>query len=131
MTPHHLDPHDALQQPAHDRRAHLARQDHAHVWHPFTPMRQWCEADPLVIERGDGVHLYDTDGNRYLDGVSSLWCNVHGHRVPAIDRAVRDQLDRIAHSTLLGLAAVDHPRRAAVVPHAAPPGPCAPRPPTP
>ncbi|MEM9882302.1 MAG: adenosylmethionine--8-amino-7-oxononanoate transaminase [Planctomycetota bacterium] len=81
-----------------------ARLDHAHVWHPFTPMRQWCEQPPLVIERGEGPFLFDTAGNRYLDGVSSLWCNVHGHRVPAIDDAVRQQLDRVAHTTLLGLA---------------------------
>ena len=50
----------------------LAQLDHAHVWHPFTPMRQWCEKPPLVIERGDGPYPFDTEGNRYLDGVSSL-----------------------------------------------------------
>ena len=82
----------------------LAALDHAHVWHPFTPMRQWREKRPLVIERGEGPYLFDTDGRRYIDGVSSLWCNVHGHAVPHIDQAVRDQLDKIAHSTLLGLA---------------------------
>ena len=70
----------------------LAQLDHAHLWHPFTPMRQWCENDPLIIERGEGFELIDTQGNRYIDGVSSLWCNVHGHRVPEIDKAVRDQL---------------------------------------
>ncbi|MEM7625803.1 MAG: adenosylmethionine--8-amino-7-oxononanoate transaminase [Planctomycetota bacterium] len=84
--------------------ARLAALDHAHVWHPFTPMRQWCAKPPLVIERGEGPYLFDTDGNRYIDGVSSLWCNVHGHAVPHIDAAVRDQLDKIAHTTLLGLA---------------------------
>lgn len=67
-------------------------------------MRQWHEAPPLVIERGEGPYLFDTDGRRYIDGVSSLWCNVHGHRVPQLDAAVRDQLDKIAHTTLLGLA---------------------------
>jgi adenosylmethionine-8-amino-7-oxononanoate aminotransferase len=67
-------------------------------------MADWLREDPLVVDAADGVYLVDTLGNRYLDGVSSLWCNVHGHRVPEIDRAVRDQLDRIAHSTLLGLA---------------------------
>lgn len=82
----------------------LAAMDHAHVWHPFTPMRQWRQGPPLIIERGQGPYLIDTQGNRYIDGVSSLWCNVHGHRVEAIDQAVRDQLDKIAHSTLLGLA---------------------------
>lgn len=87
-----------------DRAARLAALDHAHLWHPFTPMKQWRETEPLIIERGDGPYLIDTAGNRYIDGVSSLWCNVHGHRVERIDRAIRDQLDRIAHSTLLGLA---------------------------
>jgi len=84
----------------------LARLDRDHVWHPFTPMRQWCAPgnDPVIIERGEGFELIDTVGNRYIDGVSSLWCNVHGHRVPGIDRAIRDQLDKIAHTTLLGLA---------------------------
>ena len=77
--------------------------DHAHVWHPFTPMRQWRETDPLVIDHAEGFHLIDEDGNRYLDGVSSLWCNVHGHRVPAIDDAIRKQLNKVAHSTMLGL----------------------------
>ncbi len=84
--------------------ARLAALDHAHVWHPFTPMRQWREQPPLIIERGDGPYLFDTDGHRYIDGVSSLWCNVHGHRHPALDQAVRDQLDQVAHTTLLGLA---------------------------
>jgi len=77
--------------------------DHAHVWHPFTPMRQWREHDPLIIEAGEGDELIDAAGNRYIDGVSSIWCNVHGHRVPQIDQAIRDQLDRIAHTTMLGL----------------------------
>ena len=104
MTTHHLDPTDAATPSSPTRTARLAQQDRAHVWHPFTPMRQWCASDPLVIERGEGVYLYDTDGRAFFDGVSSLWCNVHGHRVPAIDHAVRDQLDRIAHTTLLGLS---------------------------
>ncbi|NBC10772.1 MAG: aminotransferase class III-fold pyridoxal phosphate-dependent enzyme, partial [Planctomycetes bacterium] len=77
--------------------------DRRHVWHPFTPMRQWAAHEPLIIERARGFELIDTDGRRYIDGVSSLWCNVHGHRVPQIDQAVRDQLDKVAHTTLLGL----------------------------
>jgi adenosylmethionine-8-amino-7-oxononanoate aminotransferase len=56
-----------------------------------------------VIDRAEGCYLYDSEGHRYLDGVSSLWCNVHGHRHPALDAAIREQLDRVAHSTLLGL----------------------------
>jgi len=82
----------------------LQQLDHDHLWHPFTPMKQWREQPPLVIERGDGPYVYDTDGKRYIDGTSSLWCNVHGHRHPTIDQAVREQLDRVAHSTLLGLS---------------------------
>ena len=104
MTTHHLDPTDTATPSSPTRTERLAQQDRAHVWHPFTPMRQWCASDPLVIERGEGVYLYDTDGRAFFDGVSSLWCNVHGHRVPVIDHAVRDQLDRIAHTTLLGLS---------------------------
>ncbi|HTL29393.1 MAG TPA: adenosylmethionine--8-amino-7-oxononanoate transaminase [Tepidisphaeraceae bacterium] len=78
--------------------------DRRHIWHPFTPMSLWLEDDPLVIMAAEGMYLIDSDGNRYLDGVSSLWCNVHGHRVPHIDQAIRNQLDEVAHSTLLGLA---------------------------
>jgi adenosylmethionine---8-amino-7-oxononanoate aminotransferase len=84
----------------------LAALDHAHVWHPFTPMRQWRDQSPLIVESGDREFLIDVHGRRYLDGVSSLWCNVHGHRVPEIDAAIRRQLDRISHSTLLGLSNV-------------------------
>jgi len=82
----------------------LADLDQRHVWHPFTPMRQWMAHDPLIIERAEGFELIDTDGRRYIDGVSSLWCNVHGHRVPQIDQAIRDQLEKVAHTTLLGMA---------------------------
>ena len=69
-------------------------------WHPFTQMREW---KPLVIARGEGNYLIDEAGRRYLDGVSSLWCNVHGHRHPRLDRALVTQLEQIAHSTYLGL----------------------------
>jgi adenosylmethionine-8-amino-7-oxononanoate aminotransferase len=86
------------------RHAHLVEADHRHLWHPFTQMQDWLGEEPLVIDSADGVHLVDTLGKRYLDGVSSLWCNVHGHRVPEIDAAVKDQLTRVAHTTLLGLA---------------------------
>jgi len=73
-----------------------------HLWLPFTQMTELDTFAPLVIERAEGVYLYDIEGNRYLDGVSSLWCNVHGHRVKAIDEAIRAQLDRVAHTTMLG-----------------------------
>jgi adenosylmethionine---8-amino-7-oxononanoate aminotransferase len=83
----------------------LTAGDRRHLWHPFTQMRGWTEDEPpLVIDHAKGTNLYDTDGNVYIDGISSLWCNVHGHRHPAIDEAVRAQLDRVAHSTMLGLS---------------------------
>ena len=83
----------------------LEQRDLAHVWHPFTQHDEW-EADgpPLVIEAAEGCELIDVHGRRYLDGVASLWTNVHGHRHPVIDAAIRAQLDRVAHSTLLGLS---------------------------
>lgn len=82
----------------------LREKDKAFVWHPFTQMRDWV--DPLIIERAEGNELIDVDGNRYLDGVSSLWVTVHGHRKKEIDDAVRAQLDKVAHTTLLGLSNV-------------------------
>jgi adenosylmethionine-8-amino-7-oxononanoate aminotransferase len=84
----------------------LAAWDHAYLWHPFTQMEEWLAQPPLIIERGQGAYLIDVHGRRYLDGVSSLWCNVHGHRHPRIDAAVKEQIDQVAHSTLLGLAGV-------------------------
>src|SRR5512142_59443 len=92
---------DAERKARHER---LWRADHRHLWHPFTQMQDWLADEPLIVDRAEGVRLVDTLGRRYLDGVSSLWCNVHGHRVPEIDQAIRSQLDRIAHSTMLGLA---------------------------
>ncbi len=79
------------------------RLDKDYIWHPFTQMRDWLAEPQLVIVAGEGVRLIDADGNRYYDGVSSLWLNVHGHRKAAIDRAIIDQLGRIAHTTMLGL----------------------------
>jgi len=81
----------------------VAARDLASVWHPFTQHSRWPHEPPLVIERGEGRYLYDPDGRRYLDGISSLWVTVHGHREPAIDAAIRRQLDALAHSTFLGL----------------------------
>ncbi|HVM69142.1 MAG TPA: adenosylmethionine--8-amino-7-oxononanoate transaminase, partial [Gaiellaceae bacterium] len=82
----------------------LRAADRAHLWHPFTQQQGWAEEDFPLIERAEGCTLWDTDGNAYLDGVSSLWCTVHGHRHPHIDAAVRAQLDRVAHTTMLGLS---------------------------
>jgi len=84
----------------------LQAEDRRYLWHPFTQQRDWVKTAPLIIERGQGVYLYDSDGRRYLDGVSSIWVNLHGHRKGALDRALTAQLKRIAHSTLLGLSSV-------------------------
>lgn len=102
--------------------ATLAALDHAHLWHPFTQHREWAAAEPLLIERAEGVELVDVHGRRYLDGVSSLWTNVHGHRHPALDRALREQLDKVAHSTLLGLSHPPAVLLAAELVKRAPPG---------
>jgi adenosylmethionine---8-amino-7-oxononanoate aminotransferase len=82
----------------------LAADDHRYIWHPFTQQQGWIEEEPIVIESAEGTTLTDTEGRRYIDGVSSLWCNVHGHRHPKIDAAVQDQLGKVAHSTMLGLS---------------------------
>jgi adenosylmethionine-8-amino-7-oxononanoate aminotransferase len=78
--------------------------DHTYLWHPFTQMREWMSEEPCIISDGDGHYLIDVHGRKYLDGVSSLWCNVHGHRKKELDDAVKAQLDRLAHSTFLGLS---------------------------
>ncbi|HEX9154515.1 MAG TPA: adenosylmethionine--8-amino-7-oxononanoate transaminase [Nitrospira sp.] len=82
----------------------LSTWDHQYLWHPFTQMQEWEQEEPLIIERGMGPYLIDTNGNRYLDGTSSIWVNLHGHRHPYLDRVLKKQLDMIAHSTLLGLS---------------------------
>jgi adenosylmethionine-8-amino-7-oxononanoate aminotransferase len=84
----------------------LKRLDHAYLWHPFTQMQEWAAEDPCIIERGEGCYLYDIQGRKYLDGVSSLWCNIHGHRKKELDDALKEQTDRISHSTFLGLSHV-------------------------
>jgi len=78
--------------------------DKGYLWHPFTQMQDWLAEEPLVIERAGGRHLTDTHGRRYLDGTSSLWVNVHGHGHKRIDRAVKEQVSVLSHSTLLGLS---------------------------
>jgi adenosylmethionine-8-amino-7-oxononanoate aminotransferase len=84
------------------RTSDLIDRDLRSLWHPFTQHSTWPTDEPLVIDRADGVWLYDSDGRRYLDGYSSLWVTVHGHRVPEIDDAIRAQLERLDHSTFLG-----------------------------
>ncbi len=96
--------------------------DRRHLWHPFTQMDEWLDGRPLVIERGEGNYLIDTDGNRYFDGISSMWVNVHGHDHPELRAAVHQQLDRLAHSTLLGLASVPSIELAERLVGVAPPG---------
>ena len=85
------------------RTKKLAYDDKQYLWHPFTQMKDWLKAEPLIIEEAKGCYLKDTKGNWYLDGVSSLWVNVHGHRKYEIDSAIIRQLNKVAHSTLLGL----------------------------
>ena len=85
-------------------RKKLEIDDRRYVWHPFTQMRGYEKETPLIIEEGEGCLLRDMGGNSYIDGVSSLWTNVHGHRKKRLDDALKGQLGKIAHSTLLGLS---------------------------
>ena len=84
----------------------LAKKDKKYIWHPFTQMKDYEKSSPLVIEKGRGSYLYDIQGNRYIDGVSSLWVTVHGHRKKKIDDAIISQVKKISHSTLLGISNV-------------------------
>ncbi|MCW5828850.1 MAG: adenosylmethionine--8-amino-7-oxononanoate transaminase [Deltaproteobacteria bacterium] len=88
------------------RARSLAAADLRNIWHPFTQMQEWELEEPLIIEKGKGSWLYDVRGNRYLDGVSSLWCTVHGHNHPVLNRALNRQAARVSHSTMLGLSNV-------------------------
>ena len=100
----------------------LAKWDKQWIWHPFTQMSEWAGQDFLIIESGKCCYLRDIHGKRYLDGVSSLWCNVHGHRVRELDQAVKKQLGRIAHSTFLGLSNVPAIQLAKKLIEVVPPG---------
>lgn len=82
----------------------LADLDRAHVWHPFTQMRDWIASDPIVLTHGRGATLRDVRGRTYLDANSSIWTNLHGHRHPRLDAALRKQLNKVAHTSALGLA---------------------------
>ena len=86
------------------RQKRLAEADKRYIWHPFTQMKDYEGMEPVIIEQGEGAYLIDIQGRRYLDGVSSLWVNVHGHRCSEIDRAIIEQVGRISHTTLLGLS---------------------------
>lgn len=96
--------------------------DKRHVWHPFTQMRDWERDEQIVIEKGEGCWLVDTEGNRYLDGVASMWTNVHGHCRPELNEALKVQVDRLEHSTLLGLAGEQSILLAAKLAEITPPG---------
>jgi adenosylmethionine-8-amino-7-oxononanoate aminotransferase len=82
----------------------LAKLDHRYLWHPFTQMQDWAKHEPIIIVEGRGAVLRDAYGREYLDGNSSIWTNLHGHNHPTIDRAIRRQLKKIAHSSALGFA---------------------------
>jgi len=82
------------------------KSDKNFIWHPFTQMQDWLEEEQLVIERGNGSYIFDIKGNKYLDGISSLWVNLHGHNNKKINQTIKKQLDKISHSTLLGLSNV-------------------------
>jgi len=84
----------------------LKQLDHSYLWHPFTQMQEWLGEEPCIISRADGNFLIDVQGRRYLDGVSSLWCNVHGHRKKELDDALRAPARADFHSTFLGLSHV-------------------------
>jgi adenosylmethionine-8-amino-7-oxononanoate aminotransferase len=105
-----------------DRSADLIARDLSTVWHPFTQHALWPADEPLVIDHASGVRLVDTDGRSYLDGVSSLWVTVHGHGEPEINEAIRAQLERLDHSTFLGLTHEPGIRVAEELLHVAPPG---------
>ncbi len=84
----------------------LVAWDKRYLWHPFTQMQDWLTEDPVIIERGEGCYLIDIDGNRYIDGIASMWTNVHGHNHPELNTALKTQLDKIAHTTLLGYSSL-------------------------
>ncbi len=82
----------------------LTAADKRYVWHPFTPMGEWCAPDhePLVLVKGKGALLWDSEGRRYIDGNSSIWTNIHGHNHPHINAAIAQQLKLVAHTSFLG-----------------------------
>jgi len=87
-----------------ERNRQLETDDKKYIWHPFTQMKEYLQEKPLIIEEGNGCILKDIYGNEYIDGISSLWTNVHGHRIEKLDRAIEKQLKKVSHSTLLGLS---------------------------
>jgi adenosylmethionine---8-amino-7-oxononanoate aminotransferase len=100
----------------------LRQWDKRHVWHPFTQMQEWERDEQVIIVKGEGCWLIDTDGRRYLDGVASMWTNVHGHCRRELNDALKEQVDRLEHSTLLGLASEQSIILAARLAEITPPG---------
>ncbi len=99
----------------------IAQLDHAHVWHPFTQMRDWLNQDPIVLVEGKGAVLWDIRGREYLDANSSIWTNLHGHNHPKLNAAIRRQLGKVAHTSALGFANEPASRLAAELVKAAKP----------
>lgn len=108
--------------PSDPTRERLRTLDRRHVWHPYTQMRDYEQRDPVIVANAEGVRVQDVDGRWYYDGISSVWLNVHGHRVKALDDALRAQLGRVAHTTLLGQANVESIELAARLAKVAPKG---------
>lgn len=100
----------------------LQKADQDFVWHPFTQMKEWGQQAPLILSRGKGSYVFDIEGNQYLDATASIWVNIHGHRHPDIDRAIRQQLSKVAHTTLLGASNPPAIQLAQTLVHLAPKG---------
>lgn len=100
----------------------LREWDKRYLWHPFTQMQDWLAEDPLIIARGEGCYLIDVDGRRYIDGMASMWTNVHGHNHPDLNAALTAQLEKVAHTTLLGYSHIPAIRLAKKLVEIAPPG---------
>ena len=111
-----------MEETSQDNNRQLASDDKQYIWHPFTQMQLYVTEKSPIIESGCGCILKDIEGNEYIDGVSSLWTNVHGHRKAYLDRAIKKQLDMIAHTTLLGLSSVPAIKCAKKLARIAPPG---------
>ncbi len=86
------------------RDKQLCMDDIKYLWHPFTQMKEYARENPLIIEKAEGSFLWDVKGNKYIDGVSSLWVTTHGHRRKEIDAAITRQMEKVSHTTLLGLS---------------------------
>ena len=100
----------------------LVNWDKRYLWHPFTQMQDWLAEDPVIIEKGEGCYLIDIDGKRYIDGTASMWTNVHGHNHPQLNAALKAQLEKVAHTTLLGYSNIPAIQLAQKLVELTPPG---------